>query len=73
MVIHKPMKKIIAILVLMLAFTVNAFAEIKYIQPYTRNDGTSVSGHWKDTSHDGNPYNNANYLGYNRKTPEGIY
>jgi hypothetical protein len=43
----------------------NAFAEIKYINDYSRSDGTYVSGHFRDTSNDGNKYNNANYLGYN--------
>ena len=67
------MKHLFIAMVFVLAFATSAFAEINYVQPYTRNDGTSVSGHWKDTSHDGNPYNNANYLGLNRKSPEGIY
>jgi len=40
-------------------------AQIKYISSYYRSDGTAVSGHYRDTSNDGNPYNNANYLGYN--------
>ena len=43
----------------------SAFCEIKYINSYSRSDGTQVSGHYRDTSNDGNPYNNANALGYN--------
>ena len=43
----------------------NAFARIKYINGYQRSSGTYVSGHYRDVSNDGNPYNNANYLGYN--------
>jgi len=43
----------------------DADATVKYVQGYTRSNGTSVSGHYRDTSNDGNPYNNANYLGYN--------
>lgn len=27
--------------------------------------GTKRGGYYRDTSNDGNPYNNANYLGYN--------
>ena len=42
-----------------------SFAAIRYVGGYTRHNGTYVSGHFRDTSHDGNPYNNANYLGYN--------
>lgn len=45
-------------------FVVPAFAA-KYISGYTKKDGTYVSGHYRDTSNDGNPYNNANYLGLN--------
>lgn len=62
------------ILVVLFALIVStAFAEIKYIQGYTRNDGGYVSGHYRDTSNDGNPYNNANYLGYNGHKTQGIY
>ena len=52
-------------LALVIAVAGNAFARIKYIKPYIRSDGTSVSGHYRDTSNDGNLYNNANYLGWN--------
>lgn len=58
------MKTIIAFVLLMCVFASNVFA-IKYINSYNRRDGTVVSGHYRDTSNDGNPYNNANYLGYN--------
>jgi hypothetical protein len=54
----------IAISIVMLLAT-QAFCEIKYIEPYIRSDGTCVSGHYRDTSNDGVPYNNANYLGIN--------
>ena len=39
--------------------------DIKYIQDYYRTDGTHVSGHYRDVSNNGNPYDNASYLGYN--------
>ena len=42
-----------------------AEATIRYINGYTRSNGTSVSGHYRDTSNDGNSWNNANTLGYN--------
>lgn len=58
------MKTIIA-LALLLGICTSAFADIKYINSYQRRDGTTVSGHYRDTSNDGNPYNNANYLGLN--------
>ena len=57
------MKKLIfglAALALVVAFSNDAYAGYRYI---TRSDtGTS---YWRDTSNDGNPYNNANYLGLN--------
>ena len=43
----------------------NAQAEINWVHGYYRTDGTPVRGYYRDTSNDGNPYNNANYLGYN--------
>lgn len=48
---------------LILIFTLVCFAgpviaDINYVGGYTRSDGTYVSGHYKDTSADGNPYNN---------------
>lgn len=50
---------------MMIATAGTANAAIKYINGYTRSDGTYVSGHYRDTSNDGNSYNNANTLGYN--------
>lgn len=52
-------------MVLSLSIVCNVFAAIRRVEPYIRSDGTYVSGCFKDTSHDGNPYNNANYLGLN--------
>ena len=43
----------------------NAFARIKWIDGYYTSSGQYRRGHYRDTSNDGNPYNNANYLGYN--------
>ena len=43
-------------------FSSKAFADLNYVGGYTRHDGTYVSGHYKDTSADGNPYNNRKYL-----------
>lgn len=62
------MKKLLFCIVFsfILAIAVNGFCEIKWIDSYSRSDGTQVSGHYRDTSNDGNKYNNANYLGYNR-------
>ena len=62
------MKKLLILtiaLVMILGIVANGYCEIRYINPYFRSDGTYVSGHWRDTSADGNPYNNANYLGLN--------
>ena len=59
------MKSLIIALGLVAMFTTMARAEIKYINGYTRNDGVQVMPHYRDTSNDGNKYNNANYLGYN--------
>ena len=62
------MRKLIISLVaigIILSSAGNAFARIKYINGYYRSSGTYVSGHYRDVSNDGNPYNNANYLGYN--------
>jgi hypothetical protein len=61
------MKKIIILAVAVVAILTmvsEAFCDIKYVGPYARG-GKIVNGGWRDTSHDGNPYNNANYLGYN--------
>lgn len=55
----------ILLAVLLLAFASTAFADMGYVSGYSRSDGTYVQGHYKDTSHDGNPYNNRKYvLGY---------
>ena len=51
--------------VVVLGVVSESHAAIKYVGSYFRHDGTYVSGGYRDTSHDGNPYNNANYLGYN--------
>jgi len=42
-----------------------AYAQIKRIKGYTRSNGTYVSSHYRDTSNDGNSWNNANTLGWN--------
>ncbi len=54
-----------AVLMMALTFAGEAKASIRYVGGYYRSSGTYVSGGYRDTSHDGNPYNNANYLGYN--------
>jgi hypothetical protein len=60
------MKTLIIALGLVAMLFTAAQAEIKYISGYTRSDGTSVSGHYRDTSNDGVKWNNANELGYNK-------
>lgn len=69
------MKKIVITMAFILFGITSGFCEVKYINGYSRSDGTYVSGHYRDTSNDGNPYNNANTLGYNgyRRVPDGIY
>jgi hypothetical protein len=57
------MKKLV-LLLMFLAITATAFAEIKWVNGYYTKGGQYRSGHYKDTSGDGNPYNNAEYLGY---------
>lgn len=62
------MKKVVftlAAIVITSALATSAYAEIKYVKGYTRSNGTYVNGHYRDTSGDGNMFNNANYLGYN--------
>jgi len=62
------MKKLLVIAVVGIAILMAAtdgFCAIKYISGYSRSNGTYVSGHYRDTSGDGNRFNNANYLGYN--------
>ncbi len=68
------MKKLI-LFVLFMLITTMGYCEIKWVDSYSRRDGTYVTGHYRDTSNDGNPYNNANYLGYNRhrRSPGGFY
>ena len=51
--------------VIVLGAVSESHAAIRYVGSYFRSNGTCVSGGFRDTSHDGNPYNNANYLGYN--------
>lgn len=65
--VGKMKKLIISAIALTMALLVaaEAYCAINYVDSYNRSDGTYVSGCWKDTSHDGNPYNNANYLGLN--------
>ena len=41
------------------------WSKISLIGGYTTRNGTYVQPHYRDTSCDGNKYNNANYLGYN--------
>jgi hypothetical protein len=55
------MKSLLLTALLVIAATA-AWAEIRYVNPYYRGDGTYVSGHYKDTSADGNPYNNRKAL-----------
>ena len=66
---RKKMKKtmLIAALAAMIGFNMaaDASAAIKYINGYYKSNGSYTRGHYRDTSGDGNPYNNANYLGYN--------
>lgn len=62
------MKKLMALVIMVamgLSLVTASFADINYVDGYYRSSGTYVSGHYRDTSNDGNPYNNANYLGYN--------
>ena len=39
----------------------DAFASINWVS----SSHSSRGGYFRDTSNDGNPFNNANYLGYN--------
>lgn len=55
------MRKLILILLFM-AVSSTVFADINYVSGYVRTDGTYVQGHYKDTSSDGNPYNNRKSL-----------
>ena len=49
-----------------LGFVADSFAAVNWVNGYSTHSGQYRSGHYRDTSNDGNPYNNANYLGYNR-------
>ena len=64
------MKKIVLTL-LFLAIASTAFASVKWVDGYYKSNGSYTSGHYRDTSNDGNPYTDANYLGYNEKTKLG--
>jgi hypothetical protein len=55
---------IIAVASMLIGITPKAEA-YKYISGYTRQDGTYVSGHWRDTSNNGNTWDNANKIGMN--------
>jgi len=57
-------KKLIICLMFLL-ITTTAFAQIEWVNGYYTKSGQYRRGHYKDTSGDGNPYNNANFLGYN--------
>jgi hypothetical protein len=59
------MMKTLLIALGLLLITSSAMAAIKYVDGYYTGSGEYRSGHYRDTSNDGNPYNNANYLGYN--------
>lgn len=52
--------KIVIIALAVLLIAQEAFCSIRWVNGYSRRDGTYVSGHMKDTSGDGNPYNNVN-------------
>jgi hypothetical protein len=54
--------RILILALVLLAASQVAFAEMGYVSGYSRSDGTYVQGHYKDTSADGNPYNNRGYL-----------
>lgn len=55
----------IVAMVVSLSLISNASARIKWVNGYSTRSGQYRSGHFRDTSNDGNPYNNANYLGLN--------
>ena len=54
------MKRLVAIVIILL-WSVNAFAAVKWVNSYYRRDDTKVSGHYRDTSNDGVEWNNVNY------------
>jgi len=61
------MRKLFLVLVMLLVtfVMVESSYAYKWVNDYFRRDGTYVSGHFRDTSNDGNSYNNANTLGMN--------
>ena len=62
------MKKLILIfmflILVFLSMSTCSFAEVRWVRGYYRENGTYVTGHYRDVSGDGNPFNNAEYLGY---------
>ena len=58
------MKKLIILAIAMFvvaAVAADGYCAIKWVS----SSHCSRGGYYRDTSNDGNPYNNANYLGYN--------
>ena len=58
------MKKLIIFVVAVfavLAMAADGYCAIRWVS----SSHCSRGGYYRDTSNDGNPYNNANYLGYN--------
>jgi len=64
---EEEMRVLLLVLGILLLTSSYAQARIRYINSYTRTDGTIVSGHYRDTSNDGYSYNNANCQGYNNR------
>ena len=58
------MKIIMLSLLAVFVFTATepTFGDIGYVSGYSRHDGSYVQGYYKDTSGDGNPYNNRKAL-----------
>ncbi len=50
-----------ALVVFTLCIASEAHAQVKWVS----SSKSSKGGYYRDTSNDGNAYNNANYLGYN--------
>lgn len=72
------MKKLLIVLFVLAAFNTELIGTVLHVEPitkaeaaikriggYTRSNGTRVKSHYRDTSNDGNSWNNANTLGYN--------
>ena len=55
------MKKLWIVLAILAFMASEAHCAIKWVS----SDHCAKGGYYRDTSNDGNPYNNANYLGYN--------